>query len=163
MISYVLPGFFVLLALVTLAMGAAALFMRRGAARDAREVYARRREESPGSLRGLDEAGFTRAFLRAHGPRGQIFITAALAAALVLTPLLMAGLDLAWRLFWAQAGRPAFYAPGVLMWQFYMFFGLVGVWAALAALAARLHHRRPRGSLDEEIIREAAGLKREGS
>ncbi|MBA4801502.1 MULTISPECIES: hypothetical protein [Euryhalocaulis] len=159
MISYFLPAFFVLFAIFVLGLTVVTWFMRRGALRDADEVYDKRCEDSPASLRGLDRDGFRAAFMRAHGPRGQIFMAAGLAGVLVLTPAVMALLDAIWRFFWLRAETPAFYAPGVLMWQFYMFFGMIGLWAVIVALAARFYHRKPRGSIDEEIIREAADRK----
>jgi len=158
-ISYVLPAFFLILFAAFLAMAAAAFFVRRAALRDAAEVFDKRQEESPGSLKGLDQENFSAAYLRAHGARAQIFLALALGGALAASPIALGVLRYAWRVGWVASERPAFYAEGVLIWQFYMFFGLIMVWAAIAAFAARLYHQKAGGSLDEEIIRQAADVK----
>lgn len=153
---YPLTWLLIALAAFTLCMWAAWAVLRLGATRNAREVYQRRSEESPASLRGLSEAAFTAAFMRSHGARGQRYMAVVLTAVTLGTPLLMIALRHVWLFFWELAGRPPYYQEGLLIWAFYFFFALVAAWAGIAALAARLYHRRAPGPLDDELIRAAS-------
>ncbi len=157
---YPLTWLLIALAAFTLCVWAAWAVLRLGAKRNAHEVYARRSEEAPASLRGLSEDQFTRAFMRSHGARGQRYMAAALTVVTLGTPVLMTALRNIWLLFWELAGRPPYYQEGLLIWAFYFFFALVGAWAAIAGIAARLYHRRAPGPLDDELIRASAAARR---
>lgn len=156
---YALTWLLIALAAFTLCMWAAWAVLRLAARRNAHEVYQRRREEAPASLRGLSEEAFTTAFMRSHGARGQRYMAAVLTAVTLGTPLLMTALRHIWLFFWDLAGRPPYYQEGLLIWAFYFFFALVGAWAAIAGIGARLYHRRAPGPLDDELIRASAGRR----
>ena len=159
MIAYFLPFFFLILTIATVSMATAALFVRRSARQSAAEVYAVRQSEAASSLKGLSEGQFENAYLRAHGARAQIFLAVAMGGALIASPIALTLLRLIWRFFWARNGYPEFYAEGVLMWQFYMFFGLAAVWVMIAGYVARRYHAGAGQSLETEIIREASAVK----
>lgn len=109
-------------------------------------------------LEGLTRDEFVRVYRRVYGPRGQVYVLAGLAAAVASTPIVLAALAGVWRWAWIASDRPVAYAPGDLVWQFYLFFGLIGVWAYIASRFAARHHRRRPGPLDHELARARAGL-----
>lgn len=151
-----LPIILGVIALAALGAGALWWIKRRIALRQAGEVYEDWTRESPAALRGLGEARFRAAYLRAHGGRAEGAFAVALAGALLVTPPALIVLRGVWYGLWVAFGRQVQYAEGLLIWQFGLFFLLGGVWAGVAALVARIHHSRPAGSLSHEILRESA-------
>jgi hypothetical protein len=120
---------------------------------EAAEAWAARETGDP-ALAGLDEAAFRRAYFRAHGPRGALHLAAGVVAAAALTVPALLALDAAWRLFWTLSDKPALYEPGLLIWQFYLFFGLIACWVGVAALAMRRYHANPVRNLPHALARE---------
>lgn len=106
----------------------------------------------------VGEPAFKRAYFRAYGPRGALYGFIGLALAAAVTPLAFIILGQAWDVGWRLSGEPSFYAAGTLIWQFYLFFGLIGCWVAIAALVAqRFHSRRVRDFRHElALARERA-------
>lgn len=153
---YALPLVIGLLALAAAWAGALWWFKRRTALRTADETFEDWTRESPHALRGLDHDQFRAAFMRAHGARGQATVAVALAGVILLTPVALLVLQGGWYALWVLAGRAPYYAEGLLIWQFSMFFGIAAVWTAIAAVAARIHHKQPAGTLSEEILRESS-------
>ena len=47
--------------------------------------------------------------------------------------------------------------PGYLVWQFFLFFGMIAVWVAIAYLAARSYHRTAPGNLQYELDQHLYG------
>ncbi len=127
------------------------LWMVRSEAADA---WTHRDEVDAIDTGGLDEAAFKRAYFRAHGPRGALHVYAGVVLAAVLTGPALAILGQIWALFWRLAGEPRAYAPGNLIWQFFLYFSLIAFWVVVAHAVVRRYHRsRPRG-LRVEIVRE---------
>jgi hypothetical protein len=133
---------------------AAMVFKIVSVLRESARAWAERRDESSPEIDGLSESAFRRAWFRAHGPMGAIhgYIGLGLAA-LVTAPalLILGGL---WRLGWRLADYPPQFREGLLTWQFYLFFGMIAIWALIAgAVMHRYHKHRPR-ELRFELARE---------
>ncbi|VAW00250.1 hypothetical protein MNBD_ALPHA06-1184 [hydrothermal vent metagenome] len=117
-----------------------------------------------------DEQQFIAAYCRAHSPRGLAYSTSALAVAVLVTPL--AVMLLTWlyangivqevdpnappATTVAEEVRRQFRSDGPLVYSFFLFFGLIGSWGAVAYVTARLYHRDGRFEMDEEL-REIRG------
>ena len=151
--SLFLP-FLLALGVAVIATGFAGVMRWRSARIEAPQAYAVWADRS--GQEPVDEAVFVRAYLNVHGPRGQYYVLGAGLAAIIITPIAFIMLPGIWHLGWVASGEPAAYTPRMtLIWQFYMFFGLIGVWAGVAALAAYLFHARRPGPLDAEVKRLA--------
>lgn len=137
-------GYAAIVALVA----ASAFFMRWIAARrrlaaDAREEYQERLLTKAGTVKGVDERAFVRLYVAASEPRWALYAAAALLVAVVVTPPAGIGLMLLWPVITQNLldGGP-WYDVGYYPWMFYMFFGMVGVWAVSAAGVSRILHAR---------------------
>lgn len=124
--------------------------------REAREVWAARRDEGDPEIEGLDEAAFHRAYFRAYGPRGTLYAYAGFLAAVAITLPAMLLLGAIWRVGWILGGEQAQFAQGTLIWQFFMAFGLVACWVLTAGVVMSRHHRDRPLALPKEIARQRA-------
>ena len=122
-----------------------------GAKRDAGAAWRDLQAGDAKAAGKLGETDFRRLYMRVHGPRGALYLFAALAAVLVVSPLALALLSGVWRGIWHVSGRPEYFAEGYLLWQFYMFFGLVASWVWVSAVVARRYHQNAPLSLDDEL------------
>lgn len=127
---------------------ASAFFLRWLAARrrltvEAREEYEERVATKAGTVKGVDERAFVRLYVAASEPRWALYAAGALLLAVLITPPAGIGLMLVWPLITQNLldGGP-WYDVGYYPWMFYMFFGMVAVWAVCAASVARIHHAR---------------------
>src|SRR5690606_11963855 len=119
-----------------------------------------RREAGASDIEGLDERAFQRAYFRAFGPRGALHAYAGAAlAALASAPALIV-LGAAWRIGWRLSGEPELFKQGSLIWQFYLFFGLIAVWAITAGFVMQHYHRNRPRELRYELARERDRARR---
>ncbi|MEP4052741.1 MAG: hypothetical protein ABJN22_10900 [Litorimonas sp.] len=88
---------------------------------------------------------------RVHGPRGPLHVAGAMLAILVVTPIAMLGFEAGLNLIYNLSGQSRVIEPGYLVWQFFLFFGMIAVWVSIAYLAARRYHRTAPGSLQFEM------------
>jgi hypothetical protein len=139
---------FALAAIIGL-VAAAAFLIRWVAARrrlmeDARIEYRERCETKPGTVKGVDAAVFERLYVAAFEPRWALYIAAALALAILVTPAAAFGLVALWPVIVMGLDGGPWYDVGYYPWMFYMFFGFCAVWALCGFVVARIHHaRRP--------------------
>ncbi len=138
--------------------------------RDADEEWPDFKKTRPDLAKGLSDEAFTSAYVRAHGPRGALYGAIMLVAAVVLTPVIMLMLTGFYGVFIADSSggtglngvnltnevRRQFQLDGPLVYAFFLFFGLIASWGAIAFIVARRFHRGRPGSLDDEI-RSARG------
>lgn len=110
-------------------------------------------------LQGVAHGEFVSLYRRVYGPRGQVYLLAALGAAAAATPVIVGLLAGVWHWGWTLSGTPRVYAPGNLVWQFYLFFGLIASWAGIASRFAERYHRRRPAEFDYELKRARAGLR----
>ena len=131
-------------AIAVIALMARWLWARHILPQHAREDYAVRAEDRPRSIEGVSEDDYVRLYLAAHEPRWALYTACALTTAGLLTPIALMALNAGW--VWRRDLTDAepLFDVGYYPWMFYMFFGIIGVWALVSGIAARLHHlRRP--------------------
>jgi len=109
---------------------------------DARSEYAARTEIGGASVQGVTAHAFERIYVSAHEPRWALYAAAALAGAVLITWPALNALLIIWDAIRTAAGASDVFAPGYYPWMFFMFFGIVGAWAACGWLAARIYHAR---------------------
>lgn len=121
-----------------------------GLQREALDDHAYRREQGMIGTH-VDEAQFIQTYRRVNAPRASTYIAATLWGVLLATPLIAKILEIALDLLWRASGRSRVFEPGYLVWAFFIFFGLMGAWAAIGYLSARLFHARTPGRLEDEL------------
>jgi hypothetical protein len=72
-------------------------------------------------------------------------------AILIITPFAMIGFEAGLNLMYNLSGQSRVIEPGFLVWQFFLFFGIIAVWVGIAYLSARHYHRNAPGSLQFEL------------
>jgi len=114
---------------------------------------------------------FTSTYRSTHNPRGLAYCTAALAIAALATPLAVMMLSLFYDQFIVQEFDPnapaattvaeevrrQFHRDGPLVYSFFIFFGLIASWGAVAYFTARLYHAKANLSGNDDL-RELHGL-----
>lgn len=105
----------------------------------------------------LDRESYEQIYRRVYGPRGPLHVAAAMLAILVLTPLAMWGFEAGLNWIYNLSGQSRVIEPGYLVWQFFLFFGMIAVWVAIAYHAAKRYHRTAPGSLQFEIDQHLYG------
>ena len=96
-------------------------------------------------------------YRKVYGPRGPLHVAGAMLAILVATPIAMIGFEAGLNLAYNLSGQSRVIEPGYLVWQFFLFFGMIAVWVGIAYLAARRYHRTEPGSLQFEMDRYLYG------
>lgn len=102
----------------------------------------------------LSKAGYIRAYRRFHNPRGFAYVAGAITAILILTGPAMAVLEFVLEQIWQLSGRPRNIEPGFLVWQFIIFFSVIGFWVFIASRAARRYHRYAPVTFRDEMLKE---------
>ena len=118
--------------------------------RDAREDYNYKHTNAmvPDAI---DRDAYEQIYRRVYGPRGPLHVAAAMIAILLITPVAMLGFEAGLNLIYNLSGQSRVIEPGFLVWQFFLFFGMIAVWVGIAYLAARQYHRKAPGSLQFEL------------
>ena len=118
--------------------------------RDAREDYNYKHANAmvPDAI---DRDAYEQIYRRVYGPRGPLHVAAAMIAILLITPVAMLGFEAGLNLIYNLSGQSRVIEPGFLVWQFFLFFGMIAVWVGIAYLAARQYHRKAPGSLQFEL------------
>jgi len=99
----------------------------------------------------VDRSTYEQIYRRVYGPRGPVHVAGAMVAILVITPLAMFGFEAGLNLAYNLSGQSRVIEPGFLVWQFFLFFGMIAVWVGIAYFAARQYHRSAPGSLQFEL------------
>lgn len=99
----------------------------------------------------IDRSTYEQIYRRVYGPRGPLHVAGAMAAILLITPLAMYGFEAGLDLMYNLSGQSRVIEPGFLVWQFFLFFGMIAVWVGIGYLAARQYHRTAPGSLQFEL------------
>jgi len=122
----------------------------------------------------LTKQAYVRAYKKVNAPRGALYIACVFAAIVVLTPLAFALINSVLWSLWSASGDPIeiklgagnikesveslTYEPGNMVWGFFTFFGILGIWAFIAAMAARRYYRNAPGLMRDELIYERGGF-----
>ena len=136
---YILGGVFVLFILASLSRWAIAV---RGLTQEATEEYQTRCTEKPASVRSVSQEEFVHLFVTSFQPRWTLYAAAAAAAAIVVSPAALLAVPALYDVIWRANGAPDWGGRTGYVFMFSLFFGVVFIWAALAAFIARLHHLR---------------------
>jgi len=142
-----------LVALIALIYGVRAFIGYRTVAKDAEIDFAYKSEQGMLDKR-LDKPAYIRAYKRFHNPRSKAFVAGGLTAILVLTAPALLVIQIILEQLWLLNGQPRTFEPGFLVWQFIIFFSIIGIWAFIAYMTARQFHRHAPISLRDEILRE---------
>ena len=143
----------IILAVIGLVYALRAFLGYRNVARDAEEDYNYKHPQGMIDKR-LSKAGYIRAYKRFHNPRGSAYVAGAIAAILILTWPAMALLEFILEQAWQLSGRSRAIEPGFLVWQFIVFFSVIGFWVFIASKAARRYHRYAPVTFRDEMIKE---------
>jgi hypothetical protein len=137
-------------ALVALAFSLRAVIGWLGLSREAQSDFDYRMQNGmiPADI---DQTFFVETYRRVNGPRTATYAAVALWAALLATPIIAKILEVLLNLLWQLSGQSRVFEPGYLVWAFFIFFGLIGAWAAIAFLVARRFHARTPGRLEDEL------------
>lgn len=106
---------------------------------------------------GLDQASYEQLYRRVYGPRAQFYIFIGVVGILLVTPIAMIVLEQGLNLIYNLSGQNRVIEPGFLVWQFFIFFGVLGTWVGVAYIVARQFHRNAPGSLQYEIDQHLYG------
>lgn len=140
----------VLMAAFVIVFGVRALWGSWQVHKDARDDYKYKRANTM-MPDVLDEATYIKIYRRVYGPRGPIHVALAMLATLIATPLAMILFEKGLNLIYNLSGQNRVIEPGYLVWQFFLFFGMIAVWVGIAYLFARRYHQTAPGSLQFEI------------
>lgn len=138
------------IALVALTYTVRAVIGWAGLSAEAAEDFAYRRNNQM-IAETVDQAQFVAAYRRVNSPRASTYIAATLWSVLLATPLIAKIMEFLLDLLWQASGQSRVFEPGYLVWAFFIFFGLMGSWAAICFLSARRYHARVPGRLEDEL------------
>ena len=146
----------VLMAVLALIFGIRAFWGWRNVCSDAHADYEYKRANGmvPDAI---ERETYERIYRRVYGPRGPLHVAGAMLAILIATPIAMLGFEAGLNLIYNLSGQSRVIEPGYLVWQFFLFFGMIAVWVGIAYLAARRYHRTAPGSLQFEMDRHLYG------
>lgn len=142
-----------LLGVIALIYGVRAFVGFRNVARDAQADYAFKADQNMIDRR-LDQDGYIRAYKRFHNPRGLLYMAGGISAILILTAPALLLIQTLLHQVWIFSGRSRVFEPGFLVWQFIIFFSIIGIWATIAYFTARRFHKHAPISLRDEMLRE---------
>jgi len=138
---------------IALVYGLRAFLGYRAVAKDAEADYDYKIMEGMLDKR-LTREGYVRAYKRFNNPRSTAFVGIGMASILLLTVPAMIVIQFIYEHLWRLGGQSRTFEPGFLVWQFTLFFSMIGVWTGIGYLTARRYHRNSPISLRDEIIKE---------
>ena len=146
----------VLMGVIALVFGVRAFLGWLQVSSDAREDYDYKRNN--GMVPDvMTRETYEKIYRRVYSPRGPLHVAGAMLAILVATPIAMIGFEAGLNLAYNLSGQSRVIEPGYLVWQFFLFFGMIAVWVGIAYLAARHYHRTAPGSLQFEMDQHLYG------
>lgn len=142
-----------IVAVIALTYGLRAIVGYRQVNRDADDDYAYKSRE--GMIpKGVSRDAYIRAYRRFHAPRSTAYVAGAMSAILLLTYPILVITQFMLERFWIWSGRSIVIEPGFLVWQFMIFFIIIGTWAGIGYISARQYHSRAPISFEQELERE---------
>ena len=140
-----------LLAVLALLFGGRAWFSYRKLTQDAQVDWAYQVDHNMQDLR-LSEQSFVNVYRKVNAPRLPLYLAIGSALIFGLTPIVLGLLNvLLWGL-WKLNGSSRVFEPGYLVWEFFIFFGLIALWALIGASVARRYHANGPGLMRDELI-----------
>jgi len=146
----------VLMGVIAIIFAARSFLAWQNVRKDAREDYEYKR--SNGMMPdNLDREVYEQIYHRVYGPRGPLHVAGAMIAILVATPVAMLGFERGLNFIYNLSGQSRVIEPGYLVWQFFLFFGMIAVWVSIAYFVAKRYHRKAPGNLQYEIDQHLYG------
>jgi len=162
------------IALLALIFGLRTFLAYRRLPREAADDWDYQVSQNMQDLR-LTKDAYVRAYKKVNAPRGILYIASVLGLILVLTPVAFTLINgVLWSL-WDASGDPVeikigagkvkesvdalTYEPGNMVWGFFTYFGILAIWAFMAAMAARRYYRNSPGLMRDELIFERSGFQ----
>jgi len=105
----------------------------------------------------LDRESYENIYRRVYGPRGPLHVACAMVTILLATPVAMLGFERGLNWIYNLSGQSRVIEPGFLVWQFFLFFGMIAVWVSIAYFVAKRYHRNAPGNLQYEIDQHLYG------
>lgn len=141
---------------LALIFGVRALLAWHRVGRDAQEDYAYKKSNGmvPDTL---DRESYQRIYRKAYSPRGLMHVAGAMIAILIATPIAMFIFEPFLNWIYNLSGQSRVIEPGYLVWQFFLFFGMIAVWVTIAYYIAKRYHRTAPGSLQYEMDQHLYG------
>ncbi|MCR9128953.1 MAG: hypothetical protein NXI12_05485 [Alphaproteobacteria bacterium] len=109
---------------------------------EAREEYAARVTGKPATVSGVSEPEFVSIYVRSFQPRWALYGSGGSAAVLAVSPVALIAVPAVYEVIWRAGGAPDWGGTTGYVYMFVLFFGLVLIWALVAAFFARQHHVR---------------------
>jgi len=106
----------------------------------AAEYDFRRQDGTLGTTLGQDD--YVRIYKRTYGPRKSLYTGFGLLAAAFLTGPAIRLFEVVSTQMWKLSGRPYEYGPGTMLWQFILFFALIGFWGLVFYVTFQRYHKR---------------------
>jgi hypothetical protein len=131
-----------LVALFSLATLAWWAIKARALKAEAREEYAARLKDKPATIAGVSETDFVSLYFTSFQPRWALYGAGGSASVLAVSPLALVAVPAAYEVVWRAGGAPDWGGSTGYVYMFVLFFGLVLIWALVAAWFARRHHMR---------------------
>lgn len=103
---------------------------------------------------GISRTMYIRIYKRLYRPRAGLYICVVLGVIVSLTFPALWLLDSLLYQVWRLLGKPDYLHPGFLVWQYILFFALIGIWSLVAYSGARHFYKTAPGSLQTEIKKE---------
>ena len=100
---------------------------------------------------GVDRDAYVATYNRVNGPRGATHAAVALWGVLLATPVIAKMLEFLLEQLWQASGQSRVFEPGYLVWMFFIFFGMMGTWAAIAFVVARHYHKHAPARFEDEL------------
>jgi len=146
----------ILMGVIALVFAARAFIGWQQVRNDAREDYEYKQVRGmvPGAM---NRETYEQIYRRVYNPRGPLHVAGAMLAILIATPIAMWGFSFGLDLIYNLSGQSRKIEPGYLVWQFFLFFGIIAVWVSIAYLAARRYHQKAPGNLQFELDQHLYG------
>ena len=155
----------ILVALILVAGTARTIYGYWVVRRDAEDEWGDFKRLSPKQAKKTNKQKFVATYRLAHNPRGLAYSTGALALAVLVTPLAVMVLTYFYSAVIVQEIDPnrlpsetlaeeirrQFRRDGPLVYSFFIFFGLIGSWGAVAWVMAWFYHRGDDDEFDESL------------
>jgi len=142
-----------MVALLALIYGVRAFIGYRKVAQDAQTDYDYRSGENM-LPKHITHDGFIKAYKRHNNPRGSAYMAAGLSAILILTAPALMIIQFLLHQLWLLNDKSRVFEPGFLVWQFFIFFAIIAVWAGIAYITALKYHAGSSISLEDELAKK---------
>ncbi|MEE9272394.1 MAG: hypothetical protein V3U57_03905 [Robiginitomaculum sp.] len=101
----------------------------------------------------LTKDAYINIYKKVNAPRTALYLFIGGLAVIVLSPIVLAAGNAFLYLVWQVSGKSKVYQPGYLVWMFFLFFALIGLWVFIGARVSRHFHKHAPSTMRDEILR----------